>query len=433
MLAKNRLYRLSWLSGAILTALVIAQPAQACSDLPNICAQRQEHHDLMNRLGREYSNAQQGSSGSYVGQSSRPQSRPRRDFLKDRLKTATQKLKSLEQEIAQKPERLKEPKVQAALNGTWEFFQSEEGAAPGEYCTAFFSSRDGFVSLLAQGGGSNEALMTFFSKDIPRPDGLRRIDVSYTEDNEAPRKLEQVPTHAMTSETDAGISLFIRDVDTFLERMKDAQSFDLAIADKSVAKVKWQGGLAARDKWRDCVNAGPKRPKIAPSQAEIKSALVERLQKLAGDPKYQDYLNGSWRVFQGQPNAAPGESCLAMFAKQQGVVVVAVPGKKGPGVFLTFIGADIPRPRQPETIQVTLNQPNHPPQTVKAFNYVQPGFESGAITLTVPTIEVALAGWQDVQEFDLAIAGKSVSKIEWHSGLAAKQKLSACVSARSAK
>jgi hypothetical protein len=215
--------------------------------------------------------------------------------------------------------------------------------------------------------------------------------------------------------------------------MKDVQNFDLAIAGKSVVKLKWQGGLAARDKWRDCVNAGPKRPKIAPSQAEIKSALIERMQKLMGDPEYQAYLNGSWRVFQGKPNAAPGESCMAMFTKQQGAVIIAVPGKTGPGVFLTFIGADIPRPRQQETIQVTLNQPNHPPQTVKAFNYVQPGFDRGAITLTVPTIETALAGWQDVQAFDLAIAGKSVSKIEWHSGLAAKEKLSACVSARSPK
>jgi hypothetical protein len=53
-------------------------------------------------------------------------------------------------------------------------------------------------------------------------------------------------------------------------------------------------------------------------QAEIKNTLIERMQKLIGDLEYKAYLNGGWRMFQGNPNAAPGESCTAMFARYGG-------------------------------------------------------------------------------------------------------------------
>jgi hypothetical protein len=251
MQTKTVLCRLSFLAGMLLTSLTVAKPAQACSDLPNICAQRQQHHDEMNRLFRERDELQQ-----WIGS--------------------------------------------------------------------------------------------------PEPES-RRYDPMQTKINSAFMRMEQ-----------------------------------------------------------------------------IQRVTIEDLKRLS-DPQYQKYLRGNWEVFQGKQNAAPGESCIAMFTRQKGLVTVAVPGKDRPGVFLTFIGQSIPRPQQMEIIEVTLNQPNHSPQIIKAFNYIQPGFDSGAITLTVPTIESALAGWQDVQAFDLAIAGKSVSKIEWHSGLSAKEKLRACVSARTPK
>jgi hypothetical protein len=181
----------------------------------------------------------------------------------------------------------------------------------------------------------------------------------------------------------------------------------------------------------------PMRAKIDQSVGLIRESLdlmklyETEKKKLIADPKYQAYLQGAWEFFQDRNGAAPGESCAALFSKKDGLVMVSGPGSGYQGALLTFWGKDIPRPNQVEKVKVTLTQQaNEPPQTVQAFNYVQSGIEYGAITFAVPTIESALATMEDVLSFDLAIKGKSVAKIEWHSGLAARDRLSKCVSAR---
>jgi len=150
---------------------------------------------------------------------------------------------------------------------------------------------------------------------------------------------------------------------------------------------------------------------------------------LINDPKYQAYLNGAWDFLHNE-NKAPGGSCAVLFSKLDGLILLTGPDKNYPGALLTFFGKDIPRPKQAERIKVALTQSNDPPQTVQAFNYLTPGIEYGAITFAVPTIEAALATIKDVTSFDLAIKDKSVLKIEWNGGLAARDSLRECESAR---
>ncbi len=160
---------------------------------------------------------------------------------------------------------------------------------------------------------------------------------------------------------------------------------------------------------------------------------VDKIEQLNKDPKFQRYNNGGWDFFQDKVDAAPGEYCAAFFWKKDGFVRVSGPGGDYQGALLTFWGENIPRPKKVEKIKVTLTQSNEPPQTVQAFNYIMPGDAYGAIALAVPSIEAALAGIEDVQSFDLAINGKSVAKVKWHGGLAARDKLSKCVSLRAKK
>ena len=83
-----------------------------------------------------------------------------------------------------------------------------------------------------------------------------------------------------------------------------------------------------------------------------------------------------------------------------------------------------------QKVRVTLKQSNDAPQTVQAFNYKLPGEAFGAIAFAVPTIEAALAGMENEASFDLEMDGKSVARVEWHDGLAARDRLRKCVSAR---
>jgi hypothetical protein len=173
----------------------------------------------------------------------------------------------------------------------------------------------------------------------------------------------------------------------------------------------------------------PMRLRIDASLSAL-GAMVENMERQAAmqrDPKYKRYREGFWDHFQASAKPRPGHGCVAMFANLDGAVAVAGPGGEYTGAMLIFWGLDVPRPGKVVTISVSLNQFDGPVQTVKALNYTLPGGRAGAIAFTVPTIDAALDMMVDRQPFELSIEGKPVMKIEWHGGLAARDKLRACV------
>jgi hypothetical protein len=188
----------------------------------------------------------------------------------------------------------------------------------------------------------------------------------------------------------------------------------------------------------------PAEPSPDPMQSRVNAAsgmvqlmlmpLQEQV-RLYKDPKYQRYRDGGWDFFQGVNNAEPGEYCSAFFWKKEGMVTLSGPGGDYRGALLTFWGKDIPRPQSVEKIKVSLTQSGGSVQTVQVFNYTKPGDTNGygAISFAVPTLEAALVEMKDIETFDVAIEGKSVAKVEWHSGLMARDKLRECVSARAKK
>jgi hypothetical protein len=185
-------------------------------------------------------------------------------------------------------------------------------------------------------------------------------------------------------------------------------------------------------------------PKFTALQFQSASAMIDLQQqaKLLQDPKYLKYISGSWNLFPTSRLAGvkPGSYCVASFfkasmdpaAKKAPVMINLVgPGGDYKGVLLTFAAADIPRPKTMKTITVTLIQNNDPPATVKAFNYTMPNLPFGVIAFAVPTIDGALAGIEDVQNFDVKIDGKSVAKTMWHSGLKMKDEFRKCLNGKS--
>lgn len=182
--------------------------------------------------------------------------------------------------------------------------------------------------------------------------------------------------------------------------------------------------------------AGSRPPPPDPIQIHVNGAIAnfqlmksysDELMERQNDPRVQAYLNGKWEFFQDKVSARPGEYCAAFFARKGGFVMISGPGREYPGALLTFWGEKVPRPEKLGTVQVTLKQTGEAPQTVTAYNYGFRGQRFGAVMLKVPTIEAALVGMLDAQEFELLIGSQSVVTVAWRDGLKARDELRRCV------
>ncbi|WP_310425546.1 hypothetical protein [Chamaesiphon sp. VAR_48_metabat_135_sub] len=156
--------------------------------------------------------------------------------------------------------------------------------------------------------------------------------------------------------------------------------------------------------------------------------LAER-ERIIKSPAYRAYMDGSWEF----PQRKNGESCAAIFWRKDVMFLISGPGKDNKDAFLTYFGPDVPRPQSGKKVNVTLTDSSSATKTVKAFNFKSSGSSLGSIVLGIPSIDAAVAAMQDTGRMDLAMDGKSVANIEWHSGFAARDRLRQCLSARANK
>lgn len=168
---------------------------------------------------------------------------------------------------------------------------------------------------------------------------------------------------------------------------------------------------------------------LSQRMAEAAQDAVNKRTKLAeleADPQFRRFMSGDWSFFQSDVNAKPGESCTALWGKQGTFVALSGPGSKFPGSMVTFFGPDVPKPTEAAVVTVTVDQSHDPSQTVSAINYAI-NAEYGAISLVLPNVEAALAGMVEVDEFDVSMNRKSVARIGWTGGVAARRKFSQCL------
>jgi len=164
--------------------------------------------------------------------------------------------------------------------------------------------------------------------------------------------------------------------------------------------------------------------------AELARQDAERQAAQLNDPRYQAFLNGEW-LYTSPPAGQADRPCSALFLRQGvGVMVVALGGKADTAL-LIFFGTGIPAPAKIERTKVVLTQTGDAPAEVEVFNAAlawAPGL--GSIVFAVPSAEAALGGMIDTLAFDIAQDGKSLATIEWNGGLAARDKLNACIADR---
>jgi len=175
-----------------------------------------------------------------------------------------------------------------------------------------------------------------------------------------------------------------------------------------------EGPIYSEQDWQDWSSAPP-----AP-QAPAEAAPVDTA-------AYQSYLDGDW-FHKDAAAGAPGEFCVATFMKQGVGAMIMGPGGGYPNAFLAFFSQDIPRPASLKKIKVTLQQSGEKPQSLTVFNAKLPGVDGfGMVIFAVPSIDAALQGMLDKHSFNVVLKGKSVAKIAWHGGNAARKKLRGCV------
>ena len=178
--------------------------------------------------------------------------REEREFA-DRLSD----LKLLGANLEEQKKLINDPKYQAYFNGVWDFFQNKNNA-PGGSCGALFSKLDGLILLDGPSKDSPNARLMFFGKNIPRPKEEEKIKVTFTEGNNPPQTV-QTKNYVAPGIEYGVISFALPKAEAALDLLEDVRSFDLSIEGKSVLKIEWNGGLAVRDKFRECEKARVKK------------------------------------------------------------------------------------------------------------------------------------------------------------------------------
>ncbi|WP_324888293.1 hypothetical protein [Polaromonas sp.] len=156
---------------------------------------------------------------------------------------------------------------------------------------------------------------------------------------------------------------------------------------------------------------------------------AQRLQQLRKDPVLMRHVNGYWQHYKARQPASPGEFCAATYTNLHGSITLSGVDKSWEGGLLTFIGKNIPQPDRFREISATLSQSGGSPSTVRIFNaQTTPAMRGyGTLTFAVPSMNAALAGMPDQQEFAVSIEGKEVFRMSWKDGSGARDTLRTCM------
>lgn len=180
-------------------------------------------------------------------------------------------------------------------------------------------------------------------------------------------------------------------------------------------------------------------PRWTPEQWAAHAAAVreqdaieekEHQRRMEAEPGYRAFYNGQW-IPQESGRPATGGSCLLHFARKGQGVILMGPSEDYKGAMLSFYGWFVPKSDSVKTIRMTLVQDDEPAQTFKVFNTPAPWMKDklGMVFFAVPDIESALAGMTDEMSFELRDPNSQemLMSLKWHSGLANRDLMRACV------
>ncbi len=148
----------------------------------------------------------------------------------------------------------KDPRYQTYLHGGWEYFDGRPGAAPGDYCTAVFWRKDGFIILSGPGDNYDGAMLMFAGNAVPKPPKMKLVKAVLSQTSASPATIKAFNFQKNAETPEIGtIAFAVSSAQALMGGMEEKNDFAVSIDGKEVFRLGWQGGLAARDKWGECV------------------------------------------------------------------------------------------------------------------------------------------------------------------------------------
>lgn len=148
----------------------------------------------------------------------------------------------------------KDPRYQTYLNGGWEYFDGRPGAAPGDYCTAVFWRKEGFIILSGPGDNYEGAMLMFAGDAVPTPSKLKMVRATLTQTSATPATLMAFNFQKNPENPGIGtIAFAVPSAVALMGGMEERNDFAVSIGGKEVFRLGWHDGLAAREKWAECV------------------------------------------------------------------------------------------------------------------------------------------------------------------------------------
>lgn len=147
-----------------------------------------------------------------------------------------------------------DPRYQAYLQGGWEYFDGRPGAAPGDYCTAVFWRKEGFIILSGPGDNYDGAMLMFAGDAVPTPSKLKMVRATLTQTSASPATLMAFNFQKNPAHPGIGtIAFAVPSAAALMGGMEERNDFAVSLGGKEVFRLGWHDGLAARDKWAECV------------------------------------------------------------------------------------------------------------------------------------------------------------------------------------
>jgi hypothetical protein len=248
-IALGRFMILSAAGYAILCAVHV-QPAFACSDLPNICAQNAQHHQNMQDIGATPEQELHDGEGADYPPA------PAADPMAAAMAAMSDVSRSVGKSAREIEARKQDPQFRAAYdryhNGGWDYLQDGVSPKPGEYCVALYSKGDVMLRISGPGSSYSGALMTFSGGTITGSEKVRKIKVTLNQSDGSSQTV-QAFNYQLPGEAYASIAFAVPTIEAAMAEMKDRQGFEVLVEGQSVAKLDWTGGLAARLRLEQCL------------------------------------------------------------------------------------------------------------------------------------------------------------------------------------
>lgn len=156
------------------------------------------------------------------------------------------------QEDMKQLEEDKDRKRQELGRGVWGF--DSRPTPDGDLCVAFFSKyakgQGGIVTIMGFKGPTNDAWLIFHGTDLPKPSGVKKIDVMLQQNEEA-----AVAVKAFNYSETRGVGTIMFAVPglrAIIDGMSDTQRFRISQGGKVHLDIEWHTAKAIIEKLKQC-------------------------------------------------------------------------------------------------------------------------------------------------------------------------------------